>query len=120
MKIVVALFFWFFVAPPWAKAQDLADSVRALNAAQNRMALGKDKAKDQVAAQFGTIESLIPTLEPEAWAQSRNIRAAALYLLGGGAPENLREIHEAGFVVGDEASLFEAALLNAEGDEGAG
>ena len=31
----------------------------------------------------------------------------------------MREIHDAGFIVGDEAPLLEAALLNAEGDEGA-
>ena len=50
MKILAALVFSFFALPPCAKAQDLADSVRALNAAQNRMAVGKEKAKDQVAA----------------------------------------------------------------------
>ena len=117
MRICSALMIIFLALVHKAQAQDLADSVRALNAAQNRMALGKEKAKDQVAAQFDIIEALIPTLEPEAWAQSRNIRAATIYLLGGGAPEHLREIHDAGFIVGDEASLLEAALLNAEGDE---
>jgi chemotaxis protein MotC len=117
MRSVVLLIIILLSISACAQAQDLADSVRTLNAAQNRMAVGKEKAKDQVAAQFETIEALIPTLEPEAWTQSRNIRAAIIYLLGGGAPENLREIHDAGFIVGDEALLLEAALLNAEGDE---
>lgn len=100
-----------------AGAQDFVDSVRELNAAQNRMAVGKEKARDQVAAQFDAIEALAPGVEPEAWAQSRNIRAATIYLLSGGAPEGLREIHDAGFIVGGESALLEAALLNAEGDE---
>lgn len=117
MKINPTIFIVFFGVTSVANAQDFVDSVRELNAAQNRMAVGKDKAKDQVAAQFDVIEALAPTLEPEAWAQSRNIRAATIYLLSGGAPERLREIYDAEFIVGDEAPLLEAALLNAEGDD---
>ena len=117
MKITPAIFIITLGITSPVNAQDFVDSVRELNAAQNRMAVGKEKAKDQVASQFDAVEALTPTLEPEAWAQSRNIRAAIVYLLSGGAPESLREIHDAGFVVGDESGLLEAALLNAEGDE---
>lgn len=117
MKTAPAILIILFGMTSQAGAQDFVDSVRELNAAQNRMAIGKEKARDQVAAQFDAIEALAPGVEPEAWAQSRNIRAATIYLLSGGAPEGLREIHDAGFIVGDESGLLEAALLNAEGDE---
>lgn len=117
MKIIYAWILLFLSLAHLACAQDLADSVRELNAAQNRMAIGRENAGTQTAAKFDAIEALIPTLEPEAWAQSRNLRAAIVYLLGGGAPEHLREIFDAGFIVGEEASLLEASLLNAEGDE---
>lgn len=100
-----------------ASAQDFADSVRELNAAQNRMAIGRESAKEQVASRLKAIEALIPALEPEAWTQSRNIRAAVIYLLGGGASEHLREIFDAGFIAESEAPLLEAALLSVEGDK---
>lgn len=116
MKIISAVFILFLGMVSRSCAQDLAESVRELNAAQNHMAIGREKAKDRVAKQFDAIEALIPALEPESWKQSRNIRAAAIYLLGGGAPEQLREIFDAGFIVGEDASVLEAALLNAEGD----
>ncbi len=100
-----------------ACAQDFAESVRELNAAQNRMAIGRQNAKEQVETRLKAVEALIPALEPDAWTQSRNIRAAVIYLLSGGETDVLREIFDAGFIVGNEAPLLEAALLNAEGDE---
>ncbi len=117
MKIIHAWIILFLSIAHMACAQDLADSVRELNSAQNRMAIGRENAGVETAAKFDAIEALIPTLEPEAWTQPRNLRAAIVYLLGGGAPEHLREIFDAGFIVGEEASLLEASLLNAEGDE---
>jgi len=98
-----------------AHAAEFTEMVRDLNSLQNRMVTGDEKARATVARQFDLIEQTIMTLEPQTWAEEKNVRAAAIYLLCGGAPASLREIHDAGFAPDELSSLLEAALRYAEG-----
>lgn len=98
-------------------AVEFPDMVRDLNGMQNRMVMGDEKARENVARQFDLIERTIMTLEPETWTEEKNVRAAAIYLLCGGAPTNLREIFDAKFVSDELSPLLEAALRYAEGQD---
>lgn len=101
-----------------ARAVEFAEMVRTLNAMQNRMTIGDAAARDQAAKQFDLIEKTIETIEPDGWSDERTLRAAILYLLCGGAPGSLREIHEAGFATGKLASLLAASVEYADGRDG--
>lgn len=101
-----------------AQAADFAEMVRDLNVMQNRMVTGDMKAREQAARQFDLIEKSITTLEPDAWADERNQRAAIVYLLAGGAPIGLRAIHDAEFDTGKLGPLIGASVEYAEGREG--
>jgi chemotaxis protein MotC len=101
-----------------ARAEDFASMVRDLNAMQNLMAVGNSAARDRAAKQFDLIDMAIETVEPEGWRDERNVRAAIVYLLCGGAATRLREIHEAQFVGGDLAGLLGASVEYADGREG--
>jgi chemotaxis protein MotC len=101
-----------------AHAADLSEMVRDLNVIQNRMVTGDLKARDQAAHQFDVIEKMIATIEPEEWAAERNQRAAIIYLLCGGAPAGLREIHEAEFAAGKLGPLLGLSVEYAEGRDG--
>lgn len=98
-------------------AAEFTDMVRDLNTMQNRMVMGDERARTNVARQFDLIEQLIETLEPDTWKEERNVRAAAIYLLCGGAPTRLREIFDADFVPDELGPLLEASLRYAEGQD---
>jgi chemotaxis protein MotC len=102
-----------------ARAEEFATMVLELNALQNRMATGDAAARERAAKQFDLIEKTIDSVEPDRWLDERNLRAAIVYLLCGGAPSKLREIHEAGFP-GEKklASLLGASVAYADGREG--
>lgn len=101
-----------------ARAAELAEMVRDLNVLQNRMVIGDMAAREQAAKQFDLIEKAIAAVEPEAWAEERNQRAAIVYLLCGGASAGLREIHEAGFDIGKLGDVVGASVEYAEGRDG--
>lgn len=101
-----------------AQAQEFAAMVRDLNAMQNLMAAGNADARDQAARQFDRIEKAIEAVEPDGWRDERNVRAAIVYLLCGGAATKLREIFDAAFVDAKFAGLFGASVEYAEGREG--
>ncbi len=98
-----------------AHGGEFAEMVRELNVMQNHMVAGEAKARDQAARQFDLIEKAIGALEPESWADEKNQRAALIYLLCGGAPAGLREIHEAQFDAGKLEGLLGAGIDYAEG-----
>ncbi|CAJ0879237.1 hypothetical protein AMST5_03041 [freshwater sediment metagenome] len=101
-----------------AQAAEFAEMVRDLNIMQNRMVVGDARAREQAARQFDLIEKTITSLEPEAWTDERNQRAAIVYLLAGGAPVGLRAIHDAEFDGGKLGPLIGASVEYAEGREG--
>jgi chemotaxis protein MotC len=98
-----------------AHGGEFAEMVRELNVMQNRMVVGDASARDQAARQFDLVEKAIGALEPEGWADERNQRAALIYLLCGGAPAGLREIHEAQFDAGKLEGILGAGIEYAEG-----
>ncbi len=101
-----------------AQAEDLPAMARDLNAMQNLMAEGRAGARDRAARQFDLIDKAIEAIEPDGWREERNVRAAIIYLLCGGAPAKLREILDAQFVDSKLAGLFAASVEYAEGREG--
>ncbi len=107
-------------APIMVPASPFADRVRALNAAQSRMAMGDEKARAEISNLLKEVEEAIAATEPEGWKEARNVRAATIYLLCGGAPGRLREVYEAQFIGEEWAALLEASLRHAEGHSIAG
>lgn len=101
-----------------AHAADLSEMVRDLNVIQNRMVTGDVTARDQAARQFDLIEKTIAAVEPDEWGTERIQRAVIIYLLCGGAPAGLREIHEAEFDAGKLGPLLGASIEYAEGRDG--
>lgn len=113
--VLVLLAISFALCDAAARATEFPDMVRDLNSLQNRMVLGDAKAQPLVARQFDLVEQVIASSDPEIWSDEKNIRAAAIYLLCGGAPAKLREFYEAGFVPAELAPLLDASLNYAEG-----
>lgn len=102
-----------------ATAFEMSDMVRDLNVLQNRMAMGDRDARAEAAKKFDLIDEAIPAFEPETWKQEKNTRAAAIFLLAGGAPAHLREAYDAEFLKPEYGDLMSAALEYAEaGGEG--
>lgn len=116
MRRILVLWLMLLLSAGAAEAADLAEMVRDLNALQNRMAIGDAKARNDAAKQFEAIDAAIAAAEPESWKAERNIRAASVYLLCGGAPAALREIHDAGFAPEGQTQLLDASLRYAEGE----
>lgn len=56
-------------------AVEFPDMVRDLNGMQNRMVMGDEKARENVARQFDLIERTIMTLEPETWTEEKKCTA---------------------------------------------
>lgn len=115
---LIAAFLILSQASGAARAEEFAAMVRDLNAMQNLMATGNLEARDRAARQFDRIEKAVEAVEPDGWKDERNVRAAIVYLLCGGAATRLREIHDASFVEGNLARLLGASLDYAEGREG--
>ncbi|MCX7900234.1 MAG: hypothetical protein N2444_09170, partial [Methylocystis sp.] len=112
--VAIAFAAFFSALCPSASSQELPDLVRALNSLQNRMAMGDKSARRAIMEQSALVELAIVATPPDGWAEERNVRAAALYLLCGGAPGKLREIYDAQFVPTPLAPLLEASLAQAE------
>jgi len=100
-----------------AETIEFPEMVRDLNSMQNRMVAGDETARTNVARQFDLMEKTIMNMEPETWVEEKNVRAAAIYLLCGGAPNSLREIFDAKFVSDELSPLLEASLRYAEGED---
>lgn len=112
------LAFWLYVGD--AVAADFPTIVRDLTILQNRMVSGDEEARKAVARQFERANMLVEGVEPERWLDDRYMKAAIVYLLCGGAPKPLREIYEAGFASGSLATLLDASLRYAEGQDARG
>lgn len=103
-----------------AAAAEFVDMVQALNTQQNRSVLGDPQAAAAAARQLAAIEQAIPSFDPSIWKEDRVARAAAIYLLCGGAPSRLREIFDAQFFSEELGPLIAASLRYAEGESQAG
>jgi chemotaxis protein MotC len=102
-----------------ARAEQLVDMVRDLNALQNRMVAGDAAARERSAQQFDLIERMFAKADPEILSEEGNMRAAIVYLLCGGASEKLRDLASTRRARNDLGALLDASLLYAAGDPGA-
>lgn len=98
-----------------ANASEFAALVRDLNTMQNRMVMGDEKANAAATFQLQLIEESFASFDLEIWKDEKNIRAAAVYLLCGGAPAKLRKVYDEKRFPEDAAPLLLASLNYAEG-----
>lgn len=98
-----------------ARAADFVELVRNLNVLQGEMAHGVTTARSGIAKQVEQIEQTVATMEPEGWKDSRNARAAAVFLLSGGAPRAIRKLADARLFSERDVSLISGSLAYAEG-----
>ena len=93
----------------------LVEMVRELNSVQNRMVAGDAAARAAARGQVAKIEQALSSVSPEDWKETRNARAAAVYLLCGGSPRTLRQLFDARVFSQENAPLLAGSLAYAEG-----
>jgi chemotaxis protein MotC len=98
-----------------AVAVEPVDMVRTLNALQSKMSLGDETARNATPKQIERIEQALLSVEPEAWKDEKNTRAAVIYLLSGGSPNGLRKLMDAGLFPEEHKALIAGSLAYAEG-----
>jgi chemotaxis protein MotC len=96
-------------------ASGFVEMVRELNSVQNRMVAGDAAARAAAPGRIAKIEQALPSFSPEDWKQTRNARAAAVYLLCGGSPRTLRRLFDARVFLEESAPLLAGSLAYAEG-----
>ena len=98
-----------------ARAGELTEQVRALNALQGSMAQGATGARAAISAQIERIEQVVGALDGDAWKDRSNTAAAAIFLFCGGPARSVRKIVDAHLVPEAETQLLDGALAYAEG-----
>ncbi|WP_280137411.1 chemotaxis protein MotC [Methylobacterium sp. Leaf87] len=93
------------------------EMVRTLQLLQDRIAQGSGPAHTGQRALLAHAEERMRALEPEAWADPVNIRAAVTFALGGGGPALLRHILASSKVPADSTPLVLGSLAFLEGRE---
>ncbi|MCJ2083925.1 chemotaxis protein MotC [Methylobacterium sp. J-090] len=93
------------------------EMVRTLQLLQDRIAQGSGPAHTGQRALLAHAEERMRALEPEAWADPVNIRAAVTFALGGGGPALLRHILASSKVPADGTPLVLGSLAFLEGRE---
>ncbi|AWN46607.1 chemotaxis protein MotC [Methylobacterium terrae] len=91
--------------------------VRTLQLLQDRIARGSTQAHLAQRQLLGHIEQRLLALEPEAWTNPENVRAAVVFALSGGGPTLLRRMRETAKLPEDGAALVQGALAYLEGRE---
>lgn len=103
-----------------AAAAEFVEMVRALNTQQNRSVMGDPQAAAAAARQLAAIDLAMPSFDPQIWKEDTAARAAAIYLLCGGAPGKLRELYDAKLFSEELGPLIAASLRYAEGESPVG
>lgn len=98
-----------------ARAGELTEQVRALNALQASMAQGVTGARAAIPAQIERIEQVMASLDGDAWKEKGNIAAAAIFLFCGGPASSVRKVLEARLVPESATQLLDGALAYADG-----
>jgi len=94
-----------------AQAQRMPfELVRALRAAQDRIAHGDAAAQESQRQLLTAIGAQMKRVDSAAWKDPRNARAAVIYVLSGGDPSVLETLHRRGAVGGLEDNLVRGAL----------
>jgi chemotaxis protein MotC len=98
-----------------AAAVEPVDMVRTLNQLQSKMSRGDEAARNATPKQIERIEQALLSVEPEAWKNEKNTRAAVIYLLSGGSPRGVRKLMDAGLFPQEHKALIAGSLAYAEG-----
>lgn len=108
-------------AGPSATGPSPVQLVRTLHLMQDQIAIGSTEAHLGQRGLLGILDDRFMDLEPETWQTSKNVRAAASFVLSGGNPGILRKLLELGSSVVTESDrpLIEGALAYVEGREDA-
>ncbi|MDX7953998.1 chemotaxis protein MotC [Lichenihabitans sp. Uapishka_5] len=112
------------VATPAARADQTSSSpnapyaqMRTLQTLQEQIAHGNAAAQAAQPKLMAHIADMFLSAEPEAWADPRNGRAAALFILSGGKPEVVRTVLERAKPTPAIDRLLKGALAYGEGEE---
>jgi chemotaxis protein MotC len=89
--------------------------VRALEALQDQVVLGKADARAKLTKLLGQIGTGILVAEPKAWDDPRNLRAVIVYAASGGKPGVVRAVAELGVARGEAKDLLDGILAYVEG-----
>ncbi|HXF55717.1 MAG TPA: hypothetical protein VNK52_16505 [Hyphomicrobiaceae bacterium] len=84
--------------------------VRALRAAQDRIAHGDASAQERQRQLLAAIGAQMKRADSAAWKDPRNARAAVIYVLSGGDPSVLQSLQGRGAVGGLEDNLVKGAI----------
>jgi chemotaxis protein MotC len=98
-----------------ARRADPHEMVRVLSALQTRMSYGDNSARAATTKQLEQTEQVFGSIEPQEWKDPKNTRAAVTYLLGGGAPHEIRKLLDAGYLPENDRALVSGSLAYAEG-----
>lgn len=98
-----------------ARGKEFFELVRELNAIQTRMALGETQAHVLAARISNEIEQRLPKYPTNTWRNPKNVRAAAVYLLSGGATNALKRLYNEMAFPPESATLIAAGMAYAEG-----
>ncbi len=90
--------------------------VRTLQLMQDQIALGSTEAHLGQRGLLTILDTRFMALEPEVWADSKNVRAAIAFVLSGGNPQILRKLLETGVPL-DQRTFVEGTLAYVEGRE---
>ncbi|MER2250118.1 chemotaxis protein [Methylorubrum podarium] len=106
------------IEPLPVKARGLpVELTRTLQLLQDRIARGSTQAHLAQRQLLGHIEQRLMALDPEAWTDAENVRAAVTFALAGGGPAALRALLKSGKAPEAEQSLALGALAYLEGRE---
>jgi chemotaxis protein MotC len=89
--------------------------VRSLRALQDQIADGSSSAHGAQRQMMAQIAEKMNAAEPEVWKDSKNLRAAVIFVLSGGSPQILRTLLSLDVVGKDDQSLVKGALAYGEG-----
>lgn len=91
--------------------------VRTLQAMQDQIAAGSTDAHIAQRALLTHIDNQLMQQDQEAWRESKNVRAAVVFVLSGGRPSILRKLASLDFLEKSDVVLVTGALAYVEGRE---
>lgn len=128
LRVVAALPVLLVAEPALAEAEPAAakqekgaatpiELVRTLQAMQDQIAAGSTDAHIAQRALLTHIDSQLMQQDQNAWQESKNVRAAVVFVLSGGRPSILRKLASSGALEKKDEILVKGALAYVEGRE---
>ncbi|NIX75001.1 chemotaxis protein [Microvirga terricola] len=93
------------------------EMVRSLQALQDQIAVGSTMAHAAQRVLLTRIDETLFPLDPQAWQDKKNVRAAVTFVLSGGKPVILRKLLSLGVLSGQDERIVQGALAYVEGRE---